>query len=86
MQELVYYSITEFCALKSLFTFYRDLMQNFYSQFQVTKSEYENAKLTGAETALLDLLQAILVDRKMPAKEKIKKIRKFKESYPHLWR
>ena len=52
----------------------------------MTKSEYETAKLTGAETALLDLLQAILVDRKMPDKEKIKKIRKFKESYPHLWR
>jgi len=53
---------------------------------QVTKAEYEAEKMTGAESALLDLLQAILVDRKMGDKEKIKKMKKFKDAYPHIWR
>ena len=52
----------------------------------MTKAEYENSKLSGAETALLDLLQAILVDKKMNDKEKTKKLKKFKESYPNIWR
>lgn len=53
---------------------------------QVTKDEYEKSKLTGAEVALLELLQAILDDTKMSEKERIKKLRKFKDSHPELWR
>jgi len=53
---------------------------------QVTKDEYEKSKLTGAQTALLDLLQAILTDKKMSDKERTKKLKKFKDSYPDLWR
>ena len=52
----------------------------------MTTAEYEAAKMTGAETALLDLLNAILVDRKMPDKDKIKKMKKFKDAYPQIWR
>jgi hypothetical protein len=53
---------------------------------QVTKQEYEEAKLTGAEAGLLDLLEAMLVDTKMADKEKNKKLKKFKGSYPLIWR
>lgn len=53
---------------------------------QMTKAEYEAGKLSGADAALLDLLQAILVDRKMSDKEKVKKLKKFKDSYPAIWK
>lgn len=53
---------------------------------QVTKQEYEASKLTGAETALLDLLEALLQDNRMTEKEKKKKLHKFKDAYPALWR
>jgi len=53
---------------------------------QVTKAEYEAEKLSGADSALLDLLQAILVDKKMSEKEKAKKLKKFRDAYPKIWR
>ena len=52
----------------------------------MTKQEYEAGKLTGAETALLELLEALLQDTRMTPKEKKKKLHKFKEAYPALWR
>jgi hypothetical protein len=52
----------------------------------VTKEEYEASKLTGAETALLELLDALLQDSRMTDKEKKKKLAKFKEAYPAIWR
>jgi hypothetical protein len=52
----------------------------------VTKEEYEASRLTGAETALLELLDALLQDARMTEKEKKKKLHKFKEAYPALWR
>ena len=52
----------------------------------MTIAEYEAGKLSGADAALLDLLQAILVDRKMSDKEKVKKLKKFKDSYPVIWK
>jgi hypothetical protein len=53
---------------------------------KVTKQEYEATKLTGAETALMELLDALLQDTRMSEKEKKKKLNKFKEAYPALWR
>eukprot|EP00088_Acartia_fossae_P044573 TRINITY_DN4739_c0_g1_i3.p1 TRINITY_DN4739_c0_g1~~TRINITY_DN4739_c0_g1_i3.p1 ORF type:complete len:1187 (-),score=273.56 TRINITY_DN4739_c0_g1_i3:761-4321(-) len=53
---------------------------------QVTRHEYEQEKLTGAEAGLMDLLEAMLADTKMTERERCKKLKKFKESYPLLWR
>ena len=53
---------------------------------QVTRHEYEQEKLTGAEAGLMDLLEAMLADTKMSERERSKKLKKFKESYPLLWR
>merc|ERR1719319_2111210 len=53
---------------------------------QVTLAEYEKEKLTGAQTALVDLLDAILVDAKLSPNDKKKKLKKFKTSYEDIWR
>jgi len=53
---------------------------------QVTKEQYERSKLTGSQAALKDLLDTILKDEKMGQKNKKKKLRKFKEAYPDMWR
>ncbi len=42
--------------------------------------------MTGAESGLFDLLEAMLVDTRMTEKEKIKKLKKFKGSHPQIWR
>ncbi len=62
------------------------LYLNLLTCCQVTKEEYEASKLTGAETALLELLDALLQDSRMTDKEKKKKLAKFKEAYPAIWR
>jgi len=53
---------------------------------QVTKEEYERSKLTGSQAALKDLLDTILRDDKMGQRNKKKKLKKFKEAYPDMWR
>jgi len=53
---------------------------------QVTKEEYERSKLTGSQAALKDLLDTILKDEKMGQRNKKKKLKKFKEAYPDMWR
>jgi len=53
---------------------------------QVTKDEYEKSKLTGSQAALKDLLDTILKDEKMDQRNKKKKLKKFKEAYPDMWR
>ena len=52
----------------------------------MTKEEYEVERMTGAESGLFDLLEAMLVDTRMTEKEKIKKLKKFKGSHPQIWR
>lgn len=53
---------------------------------QVTKEQYERSKLTGSQAALKDLLDTILKDEKMGQRNKKKKLKKFKEAYPDMWR
>ena len=53
---------------------------------QVTRNQYEENRLTGSQAALKDLLEAILRDEKMERKNKKRKLKKFKEAYPDMWR
>jgi len=53
---------------------------------QVTREQYERSKLTGSQAALKDLLDTILRDEKMGQKNKKKKLKKFREAYPDMWR
>ncbi|KAJ9582988.1 hypothetical protein L9F63_022673 [Diploptera punctata] len=53
---------------------------------QVSSQQFEQQKLTGSQRALSELLEQILQDTKMPLKEKRKRLKMFKESYPHIYR
>ena len=53
---------------------------------QVTRGQYEENRLTGSQAALKDLLETILRDDKMERKNKKRKLKKFKEAYPDMWR
>ena len=53
---------------------------------QVTRNQYEQNRLTGSQAALKDLLETILRDQKMERKSKKRKLKKFKEAYPDMWR
>ncbi len=46
---------------------------------------YEQERMSGAKSALLDLLQQILESSKLSTKEKKKKLQKFKEAYPEIY-
>lgn len=52
---------------------------------RVPSKVYEREKTSGVEAAMLDLLQHILHDRKMSSRDKRKKIKKFKTSYPEIY-
>jgi len=53
---------------------------------QVTRDQYQTQSQFGSQSALWDLLEAILTDTKMTDKQKRKKLSKFKEGYPDMWR
>ena len=53
---------------------------------QVTRNQYEENRLTGSQAALKDLLETILRDQRMERKCKKRKLKKFKEAYPEMWR
>ena len=53
---------------------------------QVTRDQYEQNRLTGSQAALKDLLEALLRDDKMEKKSKRRKLKKFREAYPDMWR
>merc|ERR1711952_186146 len=53
---------------------------------QVTRNQYEENRLTGSQAAIKDLLEAILRDDKMEKKSKKRKLKKFREAYPDMWR
>ena len=53
---------------------------------QVTRDQYQSQSQFGSQSALWDLLEAILADTKMTDKQKRKKLSKFKEGYPDMWR
>ena len=52
---------------------------------RVPSKVYEREKISGAQAAMLDLLEHILGDHKMSAREKRKKLKKFKASYPDVY-
>jgi hypothetical protein len=52
---------------------------------QITTTAYEEDKNLGMKNALLDLLNQILFSPKLSEKEKKKKLKKFKESYPNIY-
>ena len=54
---------------------------------QITSTAYESEKREGGtQAALLDLLVHILSSEKLSEKEKKKKLKKFKASYPEIYR
>ena len=54
---------------------------------QITSTAYESDKREGGtRAALLDLLDHILSSEKLSEKEKKKKLKKFKASYPEIYR
>ena len=54
---------------------------------QITSTAYETDKREGGtRAALLDLLDHILSSEKLSEKEKKKKLKKFKASYPEIYR
>ena len=52
---------------------------------RVPSKVYEREKVSGVQAAMLDLLEHILVDQKMNLREKRKKLKKFKASYPDVY-
>ncbi|KAK3929942.1 DEP domain-containing protein 1A [Frankliniella fusca] len=52
---------------------------------RVSLLQFEEQKLTTSQKALAELLDQIVADQKMNSKEKNKKLRMFKESYPHIY-
>ena len=53
---------------------------------QVTRDQYEQNRLSGSQAALKDLLETLLRDEKMERKNKKRKLKKFREAYPDMWR
>uniref|UniRef100_T1IT99 DEP domain-containing protein n=1 Tax=Strigamia maritima TaxID=126957 RepID=T1IT99_STRMM len=53
---------------------------------QVSKQQYENQKENHSRRALKDLLDSLLEDEKLSQKDKLKKLKKFKEAYPDIYR
>ena len=51
-----------------------------------TSREYEHEKTAGVQSAMIDLLQQILESTKLSNKEKRKKLVKFREAYPDLYK
>ncbi|XP_068082199.1 DEP domain-containing protein 1A [Anabrus simplex] len=52
---------------------------------QVSSHQFEQQRLTESQLALSELLEQILADNKMGPKEKKKRIKMFKESYPDIY-
>ncbi|XP_049781942.1 DEP domain-containing protein 1A-like [Schistocerca cancellata] len=52
---------------------------------QVSSQQFEQQRLTSSQIALSELLEQILSDRKMKIKERKKRLKMFKESYPHIY-
>lgn len=46
---------------------------------------YEREKVSGVQVAMLDLLEHILQDQKMSTRDKRKKLKNFKASYPDVY-
>ena len=53
---------------------------------QVTREQYQEQQTEGSASALGELLEAILADTNLQDKQKRKKLAKFKEAYPDMWR
>ena len=53
---------------------------------RVPSQVYETEKTLGVQTAMLDLLQQIVFSVKLTGREKKKKLKKFKEAYPEIYR
>uniref|UniRef100_A0A1B6LLT5 Rho-GAP domain-containing protein n=2 Tax=Graphocephala atropunctata TaxID=36148 RepID=A0A1B6LLT5_9HEMI len=53
---------------------------------QLTQHQFENQGITSSWTALTELLDQIINDKKMKSKEKKKRLKKFKEAYPHIYK
>ncbi|XP_071510090.1 DEP domain-containing protein 1A-like [Diadema antillarum] len=52
---------------------------------QVSVEEYEKQKTSSSQKAIEDLLDSIIADRVMPAKEKKKKLKLFQKAYPDIY-
>ena len=53
---------------------------------QVTREQYQEQQRGGSMSALEELLEAILADPSLQDKQRRKKLAKFKEAYPDMWR
>ncbi|XP_040570595.1 DEP domain-containing protein 1A [Lepeophtheirus salmonis] len=74
---------------------YESLVNSHYSEgerfpitycHQVSKENYEKNKDSGSKSALQDLLIHLLYDKKISARDRKKKVKKFKDSYPDIYR
>ena len=52
---------------------------------RVPSKVYEKEKISGVQAAMLDLLEHIVNDKKMGSREKRKKLKRFKLSYPEVY-
>ncbi|XP_071439096.1 DEP domain-containing protein 1A-like [Hetaerina americana] len=52
---------------------------------RISCQQYEEQKLTGSRLALVELLDQIIMDEKMGSKEKKKRLKMFREAYPHIY-
>nr|CAD7259478.1 unnamed protein product [Timema shepardi] len=51
----------------------------------VTHKEFEKQKLSSSQSALVELLEQILTDQRMSRKEKMDRLKLFKQSYPDIY-
>ncbi|XP_022089261.1 DEP domain-containing protein 1A-like [Acanthaster planci] len=52
---------------------------------KLSLQEYEAQKLSNSQQAVADLLEVIIRDQNMPAKEKKKKLKQFQKTYPDIY-
>ncbi|XP_046406507.1 DEP domain-containing protein 1A-like [Ischnura elegans] len=52
---------------------------------RITSKQFEEQKLAGSRLALAELLDQIIMDEKMGSKEKKKRLKMFREAYPHIY-
>ncbi|XP_053182939.1 DEP domain-containing protein 1B [Scomber japonicus] len=52
---------------------------------QISKVEAEEQKVIGTQTSLQELLEGLIADKELPAKDKRKRLKQFQKSYPEIY-
>ncbi|XP_066567516.1 DEP domain-containing protein 1B [Amia ocellicauda] len=53
---------------------------------QISKEEFEEQRVSSARAPMAELLEGIIQDTELPAKDKKKKLKQFQKSYPDIYR